>query len=108
MSDIVDFRVDGRLAVGHDALQTIIFVVTGRKPMNGYPWFDGASWKATRFIHIKKSVLLRNLRELGWLGSPETCPTLRCMAEDLRHPPATGPIQHEGIEDSLAAQGPPP
>jgi hypothetical protein len=90
VKDVVDFRVDERLAIGHDAMNTIIF----RKVSNDvtvkshFPRFDGAVWKAARFIYRDKAVLLRDLRELGAAEAAETCIALRSMPDDLRRGPA--------------------
>ena len=83
MPDTLAFRVNERLAVGSDALNTIVFVKCGGKSMKGYPWFDGASWKATNFVYRDKSALVRVLREKGAAG-PENLADVRDMPSDLR------------------------
>lgn len=82
MADSIDFRVDDRYAIGHDALNTVIFKRVSDKQMRGYPWFGGASWKAVRFVYSDKAVLLRELRELG-AQAAETNSTLRSMPDEL-------------------------
>jgi hypothetical protein len=75
VTDIVDFRVSDTLAVGHDALQVIIFRKESDNVAihNKHPRFDGAVWKAVRFIHISKKMLLVHLREFGWREPVESC-----------------------------------
>ena len=88
MKDVVDFRVDERFAVGHDALNTIVFrkISDAVNIKSNHPRFDGAVWKGVAFIYLDKRVLLRVLREMG-VHAAETCSALRSMADDLRGRP---------------------
>ena len=74
MKDVVDFRVDERFAVGHDALNTIVFrkISDAVNIKSNHPRFDGAVWKGVAFIYLDKRVLLRVLREMG-VHAAETC-----------------------------------
>lgn len=82
VADSIDFRVGYRYAIGHDALNTIIFKHVSHKRLRGYPWFDGGSWKAIMFVYSDKAVLLRELRELG-AQAAETNLMMRSMPDKL-------------------------
>lgn len=88
MPDVIDFRVNDRLAVGHDPLNTIIFTPKSPGNATGVP-FDGQRWKAVYFVYLDKAVLLRALRDFGWAGGPEMPGEIASMPSDLREYRAT-------------------
>lgn len=83
VADRVAFRVNDTLAVGHDALNAIVFAAR-KKPHAPSPQLDGQSWVARYFVHRDKAALIVFLRELGATSDQLAAGGIASLPPDLR------------------------
>lgn len=81
MAENIDFAVSETVAIGHDALNVIVYrrTISTRGKKVG-EWSD---WLAMAYVYLSKAILCRVLREMG-VDRPENDPVIAAMPSDLR------------------------